>query len=65
MKTLFQEKAQEHLDSMQELINTFMPDKGLKEEDSQKICLINALNNLEHYVNGVTNKDFEEEEEDE
>ena len=64
MKILFQEQLQEHLDSMQKLVNASMPDKGLKEEDSQKVCLINALNNVEHYVNGVTNKDFEEEDDE-
>lgn len=35
-----------------------LPDKGDKESDSQKICLINALNELEYTVNGVEMEDF-------
>ena len=35
-----------------------LPDKGDKESDSQKICLINALNELEYTVNGVEVEDF-------
>jgi len=37
-----------------------MPDKGDKCDVSQKICLLNAVNNLEAIINGVTDDDFKE-----
>lgn len=37
-----------------------MPDKGLKEEDSQKLCLLNALADFERCVNGIYNEDLED-----
>ena len=35
-----------------------MPDKGDKCEDSQKICLLNALSEFEHCVVGTEKEDF-------
>ena len=54
----FQERAQEYIDDITGLINNNMPDKGLKCCDSQKICLVCALNEFEHCVNGVEQEDF-------
>lgn len=36
-----------------------MPHIGDTEETSQKVCLMNALNNFEHVVNGIEETDFE------
>jgi hypothetical protein len=35
-----------------------MPYKGDKCEDSQRICLIQAINELEHTINGISDKDL-------
>jgi len=43
---------------IEDLINE-MPYKGNKEEDSQKVCLQNALNKLQQAVNGCEEEDFE------
>jgi hypothetical protein len=58
--------AQEHhfkrlgknlIEVMESLIKE-MPDKGDKEEDSQKICLLNKLHDFEMTVNGTQPDDF-------
>ncbi|MEA2104851.1 MAG: hypothetical protein U9P79_09470 [Candidatus Cloacimonadota bacterium] len=51
-------------DSLYELIYLaekivgFMPDKGLKCCDSQKICLLNSLREFEFAINGTKREDF-------
>ena len=47
----------EQTEQVRQLI-VIMPDKGDKEEASQKLCLLNALSDLEHCVNGVTDEDM-------
>lgn len=37
-----------------------MPYKGDKCENSQKVCLQQAINELEHNINGVSDKDLED-----
>ena len=60
-KEIFKEKMFELMRPLDEVVLA-MPDKGDKCCDSQKICLIGAINNLEAIVNGVTDEDFKEEE---
>ncbi|WP_285905120.1 hypothetical protein [Pseudodesulfovibrio pelocollis] len=47
------------IDGMLALVNGLMPDKGDKCEDSQKVCILNALHNLGAAVNGLCAKDFQ------
>lgn len=37
-----------------------MPDKGLKCENSQKVCFINILNKLDQYISGTTQEDLKQ-----
>jgi len=49
----------ELINKLHDIVSFGMPDKGLKCEDSQKICLLNAINNIEYYVNGINKEDME------
>ena len=42
-----------------------MPQKGNKPEDCQKICVLHSLIDFKNCVNGVTERDFYHEEEEE
>ena len=53
-KTELENKAQE----LKDFINEVMPDNGLKCEQSQKVCLLNALNSFEHAINGIEDEDL-------
>ena len=53
----FQSEAEKHMYKLRKLFEK-LPQKGLKEEDCQKVCLLNALSNLERYVNGTTQSDI-------
>lgn len=53
----FKEQANIHLERLEILINS-MPNKGLKCEDSQKICLLDKLNRLDYTFNGIEEEDF-------
>ena len=56
----FKQNAFLHTQSLRDLIET-LDDEGDTEETSQRICLVNALNNLETCINGVEDSDFPEE----
>lgn len=61
LKTLKQE-LHDLLKPIEAKINT-LPYKGDKCSNSQKICLIQALNKLEHNINGLEKEDLIKEEE--
>ncbi len=52
-------EARFHINRLGDVFND-MPNKGDKEDESQKICLINALKNLEAVINGTVSTDFEQ-----
>lgn len=54
----FKKKAEKLTDKLRELFDK-MPDKGNASWESQKICLINALNQLEMAINGTEQSDLE------
>ena len=58
-KTTFTALAENHIEQLQNLINQ-MPYKGDTCSESQKLCLQQALNELEHNVNGVEEEDLNE-----
>lgn len=47
-----------HLDSLSYLVDKYLIDDGCCDADSQKVCLINRLNNLQMYVNGIEDSDL-------
>ena len=53
----FQSEAEEHLYRLRKLFEK-LPQKRLKEEDCQRLCLLNALSNVERCVNGTTKDDM-------
>ena len=53
----FHAKAEYLLGELHDLIIT-VPVKGMIEEDCQRCCLLNRLNDLHSAVNGATVKDF-------
>ena len=57
-KNIFQKKMEYLIEQMNTLIDT-MPDRGLKCEQSQKVCLKQAVFEVEKNVNGVKDEDFE------
>lgn len=59
--TKFKLKADKHIEKLNDMIEK-MPFKGNKEEDSQQVCLMNALRNFEITVNGLEPEDFKEDE---
>lgn len=58
--TAFKNKAEKLTASLRELIDKSILQTGEKEEDCQKICLLNALNHLEHAISGVEDIDIKE-----
>ena len=58
--TVFKSKAEKLTASLRELIDKSILQTGEKEEDCQKICLLNALNHLEHTITGVEDTDIKE-----
>jgi len=61
LKTL-KEELYSLLEPIEAKINT-LPYKGDKCSDSQKMCLIQALNELEYNINGLEKEDLIKEEE--
>lgn len=57
-KEVFVEQAEAIIDQFQALIDQ-MPEKGIVEEDCQRLCLQNRLNDLQYTVNGTEPEDFE------
>lgn len=53
-----QEKLEIHTNKLLILIDKHMKDDGLKECDSQRICLLNRLNDLEYTINGIQEEDL-------
>lgn len=56
----FKNKAEKLTARLRELIDKSILQTGEKEEDCQKICLLNALNHLEHTITGVEDTDIKE-----
>ncbi|MDB4590943.1 DUF4116 domain-containing protein [Flavobacteriaceae bacterium] len=52
-----QNQLQTHINDINQIINT-LPDKGDTCEESQKICLLNTLQQFEHNVNGIEKEDL-------
>jgi len=44
--------------SLRVMIETYMKDDGLKECDSQRMCLLNRLSDLEYTINGIQEEDL-------
>ena len=55
----FQSEAEEHTYQLKKLFKK-LPQKGLKEEDCQRVCLMNALENLNRCIFGTTKEDLVE-----
>lgn len=53
----FKEQLEFHISEIEDLIHS-LPDKGNSEEESQKVCLQNRLNDLYYTVNGVEQSDL-------
>ena len=62
-KTEFKSKVEELISQIEDVISE-MPYKGDSERESQKIYLVNQLNQFIYAVNGVEDEDFELEDED-
>jgi hypothetical protein len=59
----FKERVEPLISEIEDVILS-MPDKGDSERESQKICLINSLNNFYYTVNGVEDSDFIDDEDE-
>ena len=57
------EQLDELADEMYSIVHRKMPEKGDECEDSQRICLLNALDELSSLINGISEKDFETDDE--
>lgn len=55
----FKEKAEDLLTELETMITDELPFKGNSEEESQKVCLMNAIHKLRSIVNGVEDSDFD------
>lgn len=53
----FQSESEGHIHSLRKLFER-LPEAGLKAEDSQRVCLLNALADLQSCVNGTTKADL-------
>ena len=60
-KAIFEVQMDEHLKAMAVVVEQTLEDDGLKCADSQRMCILNALNELEHLVNGCELNDFDDE----
>lgn len=49
-----------HTAEIREIIESNMPSKGDSEDLCQRLCLLNALNDLEYLVAGIKAEDLEE-----
>jgi len=56
--TAFKNKAERLTAQLRKLIEGSIQETGLKEEDSQMVCLLNALQHLEHTITGVEDSDI-------
>lgn len=54
----FKNEAEGHIRSLQQLFEK-MPESGLKRVDSQRVCLLDALAELQHCVNGTAEEDLD------
>ena len=54
----FKSEAEEHIHSLRKLFEK-LPEAGLKEEDSQRVCLLNSLADLQSCVNGTAEADLD------
>lgn len=53
-----QEKAQELIDQLTQLVNETVPQKGNSESECQHVCVINAIGNLESTLSGISPEDL-------
>lgn len=54
----FQEKAENLLSSLEYLVNETMIDDGNSEEDSQRLCIMNAIGKVQQCINGTEQSDI-------
>lgn len=54
----FKTLLEEHVDSMRRLVDACMQHDGDKEEDSQRICVLNRLRRLDSNIIGITDSDM-------
>ena len=57
----FRDAANKHIDGLWDIFSA-MPSKGDKEADCQRLCLINAVCNLQQAVDGTISNDLIEDE---
>ena len=57
MKNDLQKILREHLEAMRDEVSN-MPFKGNTSNESQKVCLVIAMNTLEHSIDGIEDSDF-------
>ena len=64
---VLQEQANEMLDTLRDMIEETLPFKGDTCQESQKVCLLEAINKVEKCLNGLEEEDLntDEQEEDE
>ena len=60
-KAIFEVQMNEHIEAMEAIVNQTMLNNGDKCFQSQKICVLQAINNIGMFVNGSTEKDFKDE----
>jgi len=53
-----QETLEIHTNRLRVLIDEHVKDEGLKECDSQRICLLNRLSDFEYTINGIQEEDL-------
>ena len=54
----FKKELEQHLESISDLVTIGMKDTGDKCEHNQKICLLQKVSQLEHYINGIEQEDL-------
>lgn len=54
----FKQEANNRLRALSELVHAKLEPKGIKEEDCQQLCLLNAIAKVEHLVNGTVTADL-------
>lgn len=50
----------QHIDAIALLITAHMKTTGDSEIDCQRLCILNRLNTVTHYVNGIEQNDLEQ-----
>ena len=55
---IFKQGLQARVDGMRKAVEDVMVNDGDTEETSQRICMLNALNNLEATISGIEYEDL-------